>query len=125
MTNSILGVVIIVAAPGSGVFRTTCRTDVAAVYGSHHHRVCDKKKIQIDTNQWAGWTDAQRKYVIAHEFGHEVGLRHSNTSQSGTNETGGYVANTHPNQTGTVMYTGGFGTFALHSHDASHVDVHY
>lgn len=117
--------VIIVAAPGSGVFWTTCRTDVAAVYGAHHHRVCDKKKITIDTNQWAGWTDAQRKYVIAHEFGHEVGLRHSNTSQSGTNGTGGYVPNTHPNQTATVMYTGGFGSYALHAHDAAHVNVHY
>lgn len=117
-----------IQALNTGGFRTICRTDIAAIYGAHHHRVCDVKKIEINvaSSSWQGWNDAQRKYIFAHEFGHSVGLRHSNNSEPGTAENGTLIANTHPNEWGSVMHTLGMGSFALHNpHDIQHINVHY
>lgn len=111
----------------TGGYRAVCRTDVATFVGSHHHRVCNKKKIELNTaagSDWAGWNNDQRRYVLAHEFGHAVGLRHSNQG-SGTNDTGGYVTLNHPAPSETVMMTFGFGKYQLHLHDVAHIQDHY
>lgn len=70
------------SAYGSGNY-TQCNLQTAAIYGSHPHRVCDKKVIWLDLNDWNAFTVQQRKYAAAHEFGHEVGLRHSNVCAGG------------------------------------------
>lgn len=34
-------------------------------------------KIHLNTRYWNGLSSAQKKYLVAHEFGHAIGLRHT------------------------------------------------
>lgn len=113
------------ALPSSTIGVMLCRTDVASIYGTHHHRVCDRKKMLINTNIFYELSEAQKRYTFAHEFGHAVGLRHSNAGH-GINENGTYTARTHPGG-GTVMATPipAAPSLGLHAHDTSHINVHY
>jgi len=103
---------------------TQCNLQTAAIYGANPHRVCDKKVVWIDLNDWNGWSSIQRKYVAGHEFGHSVGLRHSNAGV-GVDAAGNVAVRTHPDPEGTVMRTNGFGTYDLDVADRYNVDIHY
>lgn len=104
-----------------------------SIYGSHHHRVCTRKKINIYEGVYlnSGLSDSEQKYnVLAHEFGHGVGLRHSNMGDTrGTSTTGAVQPSTHPDPGGSLMYSTvniGAAT-SLHAHDVAHIDdpAHY
>lgn len=126
---------------------TLCRTD-AAVYGSPHHTTCSVKNIKFNNSvmvtalgpvyhPWQNLTPGQRKYISAHEFGHLVGLRHSNPSEHnplqpgdqyyGVTDTGVHLVNDHPDPTASVMHggSGPNGSLNLHQHDLDHVNAHY
>jgi hypothetical protein len=111
------------SAYGSGNL-TQCNLQTAAIYGSHPHRVCDHKVIWIDLNDWNTWNSGQRKYVAAHEFGHQLGLRHSNVG-SGINASGDFVARVHPDPTGTMMHTGGFAKLDIVQAEINNINLHY
>lgn len=89
----------------NAIARTYCDMASAARYGSHHHRVCDTKYVVVFQKFWEnGLTGDQMVYnVLAHEFGHAVGLRHSDSPCAdlsdgcvGTSATGARQWNTMP-----------------------------
>ncbi len=119
--------------PFSGLIAQTTCVNPGSNYGAHHHRVCQLKQITIYRQSFDSLTFFQQTYIMNHEFGHAVGLRHANppcgdldNSCIGTLHDGTAQWNTHPDGGGSVMHTGGFAaTNVLHAHDRAHINEHY
>jgi hypothetical protein len=116
----------IAAPPGVTIYgQVGCAFDLAAIYGAHHHEVCDKQNLII--NAWSFYAlpdDAQRRSIIGHEFGHTVGLRHSNTG-SGVAADGSLTTRVNPEPTTTLMMSGSLsGTLTLNIHEYQTVNLH-
>ena len=122
------------------IARTTCDTGSAAIYGANHHRVCDKKFVTIFQTFWeSGLSGNEMLYnVLAHEFGHAVGLRHSdspcldyatNAACTGVSETGNRQWNSFTPTPGTasLMFSiadAGAST-SLSLYDYANINTHY
>ncbi len=110
-----------------------------AIYGAHHHRVCDRHQITIFQAFWTvGLTGDQMVYnVLAHEFGHSVGLRHSespcadlNLRCVGVSATGATQWNTFTPVPGFTSLMYSFATEpaasnALSLYDYANINLHY
>jgi hypothetical protein len=124
-----------VNGPGNTVARTECSMDIATRYGTHRHRVCDRKLITIYQGSYGFSQDVRRFHIYGHEFGHGLGMRHSNAPCGdlaavcrGVSTTGEPQWNTHSSPgTDSLMYSGlGSGAaFGLNLQDIGNVNAHY
>ena len=110
-----------------------------AIYGAHHHRVCDRRQVTIFQAFWtAGLTGDQMVYnVLAHEFGHAIGLRHSESPCAALEPRCVGVSATGAAQWNTFMPTPGFTSLmysvanepaasnALSWYDYGNINLHY
>lgn len=91
---------------GQVVFgRTTCDTDHAAIYGQHPAKVCDKKFLLVNMYAWYQLATDNQRRVVAHEFGHALGLRHSNDAY-GVSDQGFYEPIEHDDPDASIMVSG-------------------
>ncbi len=58
-----------VNGPGNTVARTECSMDIATRYGTHHHRVCDRKLITIYQGSYGFSQDVRRSTSMATSSG--------------------------------------------------------
>lgn len=119
----------------SDIARATCVLGEAAIYGGDHHRVCDYKQITIYSGAYSHPLGVQVWNILAHEFGHTVGLRHSNAPCEyfdayciGVSAVGFTEWNTHtPPGVDSFMWQGLSTTaaFSLNLEDVGNIQVHY
>lgn len=122
-------------ADPSVIAKAACRTDIAWISGSHHHRICDKKQVTIFQPFWTiGLTGDQQVYnVLSHEFGHSVGLRHTPAPCIslelyciGVGAAGEAQWNSStPPGTYSLMYSNPSGSISLTLHDYANLNLHY
>lgn len=130
-------IVVPVNANPNDIAITGCRIGLPGltIYGSHHHRVCDRKQITIYNGTWSHPLAVEVNNIVAHEMGHAIVLRHSNAPCPdiagycrGVSTTGVPQWNTH-NAPGTdsLMWQG-LGTTAatsLNLQDVGEIQAHY
>ena len=122
--------------------KTVCNTANAAIYGTHHHRICDKKIVFVSMEYWYYFVyvgaSYENDFTIGHEFGHTVGVRHSGTPSPldiegcgagvtcGTTDLGALVATTHDSPLTSVMKTFSSGCWCTSTTgDRARVNHHY